>query len=508
MLEISLNKFLELIPSYVINIAEELQKNGYEAYLVGGSLRDVLLGKVPSDFDVATNAYPDQIIAIFPRSIPTGAKFGTITVIGEDEAGERFDVEVTTYRSEADYVGGRWPTKIEFAKTIQDDLSRRDFTINAMALNLQEFDTHAADEKLVQDLIIDPFGGLADLESKTIRAVREPLERFTEDGLRPVRGCRLAAQLGFTIEPKTLAAMSQSNHVTQHISVERFREELMKLLYKSAKPSVGLRLMQETGILKLFIPELEEGLGIEQPEFHVEDVFSHTLSTVDKAEDDVKLAALFHDVGKPRTRSQDEHGTHFYGHDQVGAEMTAEIMRRLKFPTAEIHRTVKLVRWHMFYYPSADWRKLKKEDFDWSKASKEEIAHHLEQSRTKKSKGGWSDGAIRRLIQNVGGEENVEDLMKLRVADATSNTKSDFNPEEITILSQRISEVRAQEMALKVTDLDIDGQALMQAFGIEPGPRLGEVLAYLLEQVVEDPALNTRETLLSLAGRYLDGLGG
>jgi len=391
MIQLSTDEFVKLIPGYILDIAERLQENGYHAYLVGGSIRDVLLGKVPDDFDIATNAYPEEVMKVFPKSIPTGAKFGTITVVAEDELGERYEVQLTTYRSEADYVGGRWPSKVEFSRNIEDDLSRRDFTINAMALNLQRFDEK---NPPVEELIIDLFGGLLDLNRKLIRAVRDPLERFTEDGLRSVRGCRLASQLGFDIDPKTFQSMKETTHVTKLVSVERFREELMKILMKSPQPSKGLRLLKDAGILDLFIPELLEGVGITQPNFHVDDVFEHTLKTVDAAEDSIKLAALFHDIGKPRTMSIDDAGVHFYGHDVKGAEMTKEIMRRLKYSNSEIDRTVSLVRWHMFYYPSADWRKSEE---------------HLKTDDL-----GWSDAAIRRLIQNVGGEDAIDDLMKLR----------------------------------------------------------------------------------------------
>lgn len=485
----NLTDFQNLIPNYVVQIGEEFQKNGFEAYLVGGCIRDILLRKKPEDYDIATNAYPDEITKIFPKSIPTGAKFGTITVVTQDEYGESHDVEVTTYRSEADYVGGRWPSKVDFAKNIEDDLSRRDFTINAIALNIQEFDTTSESE--AEKLLVDPFNGLEDLKLKLIRAVRDPIERFSEDGLRAVRACRLASQLDFEIEPRTFGAMKQTLHVTKLVSIERFRDELMKLLMKSPKPSKGLKLMKESGILEIFIPELLEGIDVTQPEFHVDDVFEHSLKAVDAAEDSVKLAALFHDIAKPRTKIVDEKGTHFYGHDTLGAEMTKEIMKRLKFPNYEIDRTARLVRWHMFYYPSADWRKSAKvEDIDLNKLDTD--SH------------GWSDSAIRRLIQNVGGEEAIDDLMKLRIADATANPKSEFNPKELEALSQRIAEVRAKEMALKVSDLDITGEDLMQNFDLKPGKEIGEILKHLLDLVIEEPALNKKIDLLRLAKEYLD----
>lgn len=513
-MNVTLKQLLELVPTYVTDIAQELHKNNYEAYLVGGCLRDILLGRVPEDYDIATNAYPEEIIKIFPKSIPTGMKFGTITVVGQDSTGENFAVEVTTYRSEADYFGGRWPAKVEFTKTIDEDLARRDFTINAMALDLVHLvgpaaaealatETSQDDAQLVNKLIVDPFNGLHDLDAKVIRAVGNPNERFTEDGLRPVRGCRLASQLEFTIDPATQAAMKETNHITKHISVERFRDELMKLLLKSPKPSVGLRLMKDTGILALFIPELLEGVDVTQPEFHVDDVFNHLMATVDVAVDRVKLAALFHDIAKPCCYSKDEKGVHFYGHDMMGAEMTKEIMTRLKFSNAEIERNVNLVRWHMFYYPSMEWRRVERPNLDIRNANKDEIKDHLEKTRDKTVMGGWSDSAIRRLMVNVGGQEAIDDLLQLRIADAAANPKSEFNPEEIDVIASRIADVRAKEMALKISDLDVTGHDLMQELGIQPGPKLGEVLQYLLDQVIEDPNLNRKEELMKLAQDFL-----
>ncbi len=479
MIEFRKENFLEKIPDYVVNIAEFLQDNGYRAFLVGGSIRDILLGKTPQDFDVATDAYPEEIEKIFPKSIPTGAKFGTVTVIGTSSSGENYDVQVTTYRNEADYFGGRWPAKVEFARTIQEDLSRRDFTINSIALDLQNFDN---DEVDLIKMLVDPYEGLKDLEAGIIRAVRDPMERLTEDGLRAVRACRLASQLGFSIEENTFKAVKETNHITAQVSAERFRDEFIKILFKSPKPSVGLMLLKESGILKLFIPELIECIGVVQPEFHTDDVFDHSLKTCDLAEDRVKIAALFHDLGKARTMTEDEKGIHFYGHDVVGAEMATEILKRLKFSNEEIDRNVRLIRWHMFYYPSADWRKSSQEE--------------------QKDDKGWRDGAIRRLIINVGGEEGIDDLLRLRIADAAANPKNEFDPKELDELSERVAIVRASDMALKVTDLAISGEDLMKELGLQPGKQLGAILNYLLEKVLDEPILNKKEDLLKLAQEY------
>ncbi|MCS7318037.1 MAG: HD domain-containing protein [Candidatus Dojkabacteria bacterium] len=470
----------ELVPQYIFDIAKKLKENNFEAYLVGGSVRDILLEREPLDFDVATNAYPDEIVKIFPKSVPTGAKFGTITVVVPDENGENFNVEVTTYRSEADYFGARWPTKVEFSRTIFEDLKRRDFTINAIAINLQ---VELNNSKLA-DHILDQFNGLADLQNKIIRAVGDPLERLSEDGLRSVRACRLASQLGFLIEEKTFDAIKKTLHIVKNISVERFRDEFEKLIYKSSKPSIGIKLLKESGILEIFIPELLEGIGIVQPEFHSDDVFEHSLKTLDLAPDDVKLAALFHDIAKPRCKSVDScGGIHFYGHDLLGAEMTKQILKRLKFPNAIVEETSRLVRWHMFYYPSSDWRK-----------SKKHKNKHLY---------GWSDGAIRRLINNVGGEESIDKLIKLRIADASANQKSIFDPSEIMALSNRIAEVRARSTAFKITDLDINGYDIMNHFNLNQGKIIGKVLNYLLKKVLDNPKLNKKDILIKYAGNYL-----
>jgi poly(A) polymerase/tRNA nucleotidyltransferase (CCA-adding enzyme) len=341
---------------------------------------------------------------------------------------------------------------------------------------------------MITEYLIDPFGGVNDLKNRLIRCVGNPIERLSEDGLRSVRGCRFAAQLQFDIHPETKDAMSKTLHITKHVSIERFRDELLKLLYKSPKPSVGINHMKDVGILEIFIPELLEGIGVEQPEFHTEDVYNHTLSAVDVAADNVKIAALFHDIAKPRTKSVDSSGIHFYGHDVKGAEMTRDIMKRLKFPNAVIEDTALLVKYHMFHYPSADWRK--------ANLTMDDSSDH-----------GWSDGAIRRLIKNVGGDEQIEKLLALRLADATSNKKAEYNRSELTLLSQRISEVRAASSAMSISDLDISGDVLMQHFGIKPSKMLGDILKTLLEKVIDNPTLNKRETLLELAEEFIKSKG-
>lgn len=407
---------------------------------------------------------------MFPKSISTGAKFGTVIVLVQDEYGETYEVETTTFRSEAGYVDGRWPSSVKFVDEIDKDLGRRDFTFNAMAVDLSKLDLDDGKE-LKEVEIYDPFDGIGDIKKKVVRAVGTPLERFKEDGLRSFKACRMAAQFGFTIEEQTLEAIKESKAVAENISMERIRDEFMKMLLNSPKPSVGIELMRETGLLQIFMPELTEGVGVEQKLFHADDVYYHAIKTCDAAEDSVKLAALLHDIAKPRT---DMGNGHFYGHDRMGADMAEQIMKRMKFPKSEIERTKKLIANHMFYYPHIEE--------GMSNEEKENIEMHR-----------WSDSAVRRFIQRVG-EENIDDLFKLRMADAQSNPYTSFKPDEITILQKRISDVRHQDMALKVTDLNITGKDLEQ-LGVGKGPKMGEILRELLERVLDDPLLNTKEKL-------------
>ena len=407
---------------------------------------------------------------MFPKSISTGAKFGTVIVLVQDEHGETYEVETTTFRSEAGYIDGRWPSSVKFVDEIDQDLGRRDFTFNAMAIDLSKLDLDdGKEEKEVE--IYDPFDGIGDIKKKVVRAVGTPLERFKEDGLRSFKACRMAAQFGFTIEEQTLEAIKESRAVAENISMERIRDEFMKMLLNSPKPSVGIELMRETGLLQIFMPELTEGVGVEQKLFHADDVYYHAIKTCDAAEDSVKLVALLHDIAKPRT---DMGNGHFYGHDRMGADMAEQIMKRMKFPKSEIERTKKLIANHMFYYPHIEE--------GMSNEEKENIEMHR-----------WSDSAVRRFIQRVG-EENIDDLFKLRMADAQSNPYTSFKPDEITILQKRISDVRHQDMALKVTDLNITGKDLEQ-LGVGNGPKMGEILRELLERVLDDPLLNTKEKL-------------
>ncbi len=464
-----------IIPSYVKKVARMLIKEGYEAYLVGGAVRDIVMNKVPHDYDLATDALPDEMLELFPKSISTGAKFGTVLALIPDSNGENMQVEVTTFRSESDYVDGRWPSKVEFVTDLDLDLGRRDFTINSMALDLSsgELDGEDTEQEWV---VYDPFNGIGDIELKIVRAVGTPIERFKEDGLRAFKACRLASQLDFEIERDTFEAIQECLPIARQVSMERIRDEFMKLLLNSSKPSKGIDLMRQTGLLSIFLPELVEAYGIEQRLYHAHDVYWHSLRTCDMAEDSVKLAALLHDIAKPRT---DMGNGHFYGHDSMGSQMVEDIMKRLRFSKSEIERVKLLVQNHMFYYPHVEG---------------ESEGHEPALSV-------WSDSAVRRFLKRVG-EENVEDLFKLRIADASSNPKSAFKPDEISKLQEHISKVRQEDMALKITDLEIDGNDLKE-MGVQPGEKMGNILNSLLDMVIEDPLLNRKDRLLEEVKRML-----
>lgn len=485
-----------MIPEHILNIAHTLESHGFEAYLVGGALRNLLMGFPAKDFDLATNALPEEVGKIFPQSIMTNAKFGTVLVMTNTNEGELESVEITTYRVEKEYVGGRWPSHVEFTPNIADDLKRRDYTVNAIALKLES--ESLANIKKVEDLknsnlLLDLFGGLQDIETKTLRAVGNPLDRFREDGLRPLRGCRIASVYGFEFEQKTFDAIHLALDVAAQVSMERVRDEFLEILEKSRKPSIGIELMRKSGLLKLYIPELLEGYGMPQNKYHMYDVYEHSLRTVDIAPVEVRLAALFHDIGKPRCKN----GEHFYGHDREGAEMTRKIMQRLKFSKKEIEDTVNLVRWHMFYVPRSIPRKNENQNQD-------KLIDYIreKEERNRQFKLGWSDNAIRRMIMRVGGHEQIDKLIKLRIADALANPKSSFDPTDIQILAERVARIREQESVLSIKDLKINGDDLIK-LGFSQGLEIRKALEYLLEKVVDKIELNNYEDLKRLSKEYL-----
>ncbi|CAM4125730.1 CCA tRNA nucleotidyltransferase [Treponema peruense] len=449
------------IPEELVKIGGIFRKNGFKAYLVGGAVRDMILGKKGHDYDLATNATPKQVMGIFKKVIPTGIAHGTVTIhiFG-------MQIETTTFRTEADYTDGRHPDSIKFATTIEEDLSRRDFTMNAIAADLESGE------------LTDPFDGQKDIRNKIIRTVGEPQERFAEDGLRPVRAVRFSGQLGFSIEEKTLAALSEPEVLkkTASISVERFRDEFCKMLL-CERPSDSLKLLEKTGILNIFIPEFAICRNCSQKDsrgFHEFDVADHILYACDGAQKgnlEVKLAAFYHDIGKPECRTTEivdgEERVHFHGHETKSAQKALASMTALKFPNETIKNVVHLVQEHMFYYEHS-----------------------------------WSDAAVRRFIIRVK-PENIENLFALRLADIYGMHRTPLkegSPAWNILLEfrKRIESVLEKKSALGIKDLAVNGRDLIQE-GIPSGKAMGMILNELFETVTESPAMNEKEKLLALA---------
>jgi tRNA nucleotidyltransferase (CCA-adding enzyme) len=441
---------LDRIPDEVRAICKQLKARGHEAYVVGGCVRDLLLGKEAADWDVTTDARPEEVQKIFPRVIPTGIQHGTVTVLVH---GKPF--EVTTFRGEGAYSDGRRPDKVEFVRDITHDLARRDFTVNAIALDPDD------------GRIIDPFEGRKDIERRVIRAVGKPLERFREDGLRVLRAARFTATLEFDLDPDTERAIAPSLDVFKKVSQERVRDEWLKAM-KAKKPSRAFDLMRTTGILGVTCPEMLEGVGMEQNKWHGYDVWRHGMACLDGCPGDpvLRIAAMLHDVGKPRTRafSDKTKDWTFYDHDRIGAEMADPICQRLRFSNDERERIVHLVRNHLFHYTSE-----------------------------------WNDATVRRFVKRVG-KDRLEDLYALNEADLRA--KGLDEPPDLSALESlkgHVARVLEAGAALSVKDLAIGGRDLIVELGLAPGPLLGRILATLLEEVIADPAKNTRETLLALA---------
>lgn len=434
-------------------IADTFNRAGYECYLVGGSVRDLILGLEVYDFDFATNARPEEVTRLFRKVVPTGIKHGTVSVIHKGRS-----YEVTTYRADGTYIDGRRPEQVHFSKTLDEDVHRRDFTINGLAYDIRG------------EEIIDLVGGLADIERRTIRTIGDPMVRFGEDGLRTYRACRIAAKLRFEIEEETFSAIAGSLKVASSISMERVRDELLKLL-ECEIPSIGFEYMRRSGLLQIVLPELQAGYGLMQNRFHLHDIYYHSLYSCDAAPREaplLRLAALLHDLGKVPTRRAGSDGDFtFYNHEIVGAKMGKKIMRRLKFSNEDTSRVANLISNHMFHYTEE-----------------------------------WTDGAVRRFMRKVG-LENLDELVTLRIADRRGNGMRDGMPQPIRILKKRIEKIIEAENAITVRDLDIDGHIIMKEFGIGPGPVIGVILNELLEAVLDNPEINRGEILLEKAREIL-----
>lgn len=435
--------FQPQIPPFILDITRTLRDRGYQGYVVGGALRDLLLGRPPKDWDIATDALPDTVRTLFADTLPTGIRYGTITVrIAGGMA------EVTTFRGEGPYSDGRRPDWVKFSDTLAEDLARRDFTVNAMAYQPQE------------ERLIDPFGGRRDLRRKVIRAIGDPAERFREDGLRMLRFYRFQSTLGFRGERRTARAIRPD--WIGHISQERIREELSRLLTGEA-PGRALTGLLASGILEVILPEAAAMAGVKQGRMHRYDVFGHAVAAVEaiRPELSLRLAAFLHDIGKPSLRTEDDRGIHFYGHDERGAEMATAIMKRLTYANDLINEVAILIRHHMF-------------------AMGPEV----------------TDGGLRRLVNRVGAI-HIPNLIELRRADIiATGSRYDLAWEAFHSGKERLEALLAGESVFSLKDLAVGGRDLQAEFGWPPGPKIGEALNLALQWVLENPERNTRKAIL------------
>ena len=486
------------IPEYVSRITETLEKAGFQAFLVGGCVRDLIINREPKDWDITTDAIPEEIMPLFEKTVYEN-KFGTVAVIfpevsqetsenvpretnlplprgsaqgarGSESdpssvlplAGEeKIIVEITPFRTESTYSDSRHPNEVKFSKNLRDDLKRRDFTINAMAMKIER------SQNGCKGHLTDIYGGLKDIKDKVIRTVGEPADRLAEDALRMMRAIRFSVQLGFAISSETIDSIVKNVLFIEKISYERTRDEFIKIIM-SPQPSVGIELLQKTNLLKRIIPELEEGIGCEQMGEHIYDVYQHLLHALNHAGEknwplEIRIAALFHDIGKPRTRRWD--GTKaggkgkytFYGHEVIGARMAKVILQRMKFPKDSSELIIKLVRYHMFF------------------SDTEAITL----------------SAVRRTIVNIG-RDHIWELMQIRECDRVGMKKKEA-PYRLRKYHAMIEETLRAPTSVGM--LKVDGTFLMKDTQIKPGPRMGWILHALLEEVLENPEKNIVEYL-------------
>ncbi len=436
------------IPKEVQMVVQELEKNNFEAFVVGGCVRDLLRGEEPEDWDVATNAKPEEIQKVFPKNFYEN-KFFTVTVQTQSPDPKLKEIEITTYRSDVSYTDRRHPEEVRYAKTIQEDLSRRDFTVNALALKLS-------------GEVIDPFEGQKDVKAKCIRAVGVAAERFKEDALRMMRAVRFFSTLEFAIEKETREAIQKNAVLLKEVSEERIRDELIKII-NSKRAMEGVEELRETKLLTFIIPELEEGYGVGQNKHHIYTVWEHNLLALKYAAEqkwnfDVRMASLLHDVAKPRVKVGEGKDSTFYNHEMVGGSMTAKILTRLKFPAKQVEKISKLVRNHLFYY----------------------------------NVGEVTDSSVRRLVVKVG-PEYVEELLQVRMADRIGSGVPKAEPYKLRHLRYAIEKVSQDPISAKM--LKAGGSDVVKTLGIEPGPRVGWILGVLLGEVLENPKKNDKELL-------------
>ncbi len=446
------------IPGEVATVSNKLKDAGLESYLVGGCVRDLIIGLEPKDWDITTNATPDQIQALFPDSFYEN-EYGTVGVKTGSENARTAIVEVTPYRIESEYSDKRRPDSVRFGTSLLEDLARRDFTINAIALDYKGHMT-------------DPYDGQKDIKDRVVRAVGKASERFNEDALRMLRAVRLVAELDFGIDGDTAAAISENSKYLSHVSRERVRDELMRIL-NSNQPMSALALAQKLGILEYIVSDLIRGIGVEQNQAHSYDVFGHNLRTMQHAADkgwdfDIRLAGLYHDISKPETRrwSEEKKDWTFHGHEVVGARVTKKALEDLHFSRETIDKVAKLVRWHMFF------------------SDPEQITL----------------SAVRRMIKNVG-EENIWDLLNLRICDRIGTGRPKEQPFRFRKYKAMVDQ--ALRDPISVSMLKTDGSRIMKKFHVNPGPEIGWSLNALLEEILDDSSKNTEEYLDERTGELL-----
>ncbi len=445
------------IPDDIKKIIDILSEKGFESFIVGGCVRDSLMEKNPGDWDIATNVEPKKVLTLFTKKGFNSFyenDFGTVGVVLPPDTQRKFSnvVEITTYRTESQYSDKRRPDKVQWAKTIEEDLSRRDFTINALAVKIQK-------EKVI---ILDPYQGQEDLKAKIVRAVGVAEERFKEDALRMLRAIRFATTLGFTIETETLAAIKKNSEWLNHISQERIRDELVKIIMND-QAAKGIDLLRTTGLLEKIIPELTAGQGVAQNKHHIYDCYQHNLLTLDYAAQKnfniyVRMAALLHDIAKPAVKSGEGANATFYNHEVVGARMAQTILSRLKFAKDDLAKIVKLIRHHLFYY----------------------------------NVGEVSESSVRRLVRQVG-KEDMDDLLRLRMADRIGSGVPKAEPYKLRHLKYLIEKTAQDPISSKM--LAVNGNEVMTILKIPAGPKIGWILNILLEQVLAEPTKNKKEGL-------------
>ncbi len=454
------------IPKEVKNCLEILQNKKFQAYIVGGCVRDLLRNKQPNDWDLTTSAIPQEIQKAFELA---GFKtfyensFGTVSVLTESLENNLKEIEITPFRTEGKYSDKRHPDSVEFVKTLKQDLSRRDFTVNALAMGKES----GIKNQELKIEIVDLFSGQKDLKNKTIKAVGKPEERFKEDALRMLRAVRFAICLdddAWEIEKETKKAIKENSNLLSDIAKERIKEELVKILI-SPNGFVGIELLRELGLLQYIIPELLEGFGVGQNKHHIYEIYQHNLLSLKYACEkgfslEVRLAALLHDIGKPRTKNGEGNDSTFYNHEIVGAKMTKKILENLKFPKKDVEKITKLVRYHLFYYNT------------------DEVG----------------ESSVRRLLRNVG-PELVEELLQVRMADRIGSGVPKAEPYKLRHLKYLFEKVAKDPISPKM--IKINGQDIMETLKIKPGPRVGQILSIALSYVLSDPSKNTKDFLLA-----------